>query len=71
MADFSALSDLPDDRFAAWLTETIGVAPVPGSSFFSDPVGGRRLVRFAFCKTLDMLEDAAARLAHVRDHDPS
>src|SRR5262245_10404165 len=35
LADFSALSDLPDDEFSYWLTKTVGVAPVPGSSFVS------------------------------------
>jgi aspartate/methionine/tyrosine aminotransferase len=66
MADFSALSDLADDQFAAWLTAEIGVAPVPGSSFFSRPELGRRLVRFAFCKTDDVLQEAARRLARIK-----
>jgi len=39
---------------------------VPGSSFFSRPELGRRLVRFAFCKTEDMLREAAHRLARIR-----
>jgi aspartate/methionine/tyrosine aminotransferase len=63
MADFSALSDLPDDQFARWLAAEVGVAPVPGSSFFSRPEIGRALVRFAFCKSLDVLHAAAERLA--------
>ncbi len=67
LADFSAISDLPDDQFATWLTKEIGVAPVPGSSFYSRAELGRRLVRFAFCKTEDLLHDAARRLARVRD----
>lgn len=62
MADFSALSDLPDGEFAAWLTREVGVAPVPGSSFYSTPAGGRNLVRFAFCKTLDLLRAASEKL---------
>jgi aminotransferase len=62
LVDFSALSDLPDDEFAFWLTREIGVAPVPGSSFYSRPELGRRQVRFAFCKTLDLLRQAAERL---------
>jgi aminotransferase len=66
MADFSALSDLPDDQFARWLAAEVGVAPVPGSSFFSRPEMGRSLVRFAFCKTLDVLHAAAERLATCR-----
>jgi len=67
MADFSALSDLPDDKFAEWLTIEHGVASVPGSSFYSRPELGRKYVRFAFCKTDDMLQRAVERLQRVRD----
>src|SRR6266853_1327153 len=67
MADFSALSDLPDDKFAEWLTIEHGVASVPGSSFYSRPELGRKYVRFAFCKTDDMLEQAVQRLQRLRD----
>src|SRR5205085_10237912 len=66
LADFSSVSPLPDDEFSVWLTKEIGVAPVPGASFFSRPELGRRLVRFAFCKTEDLLQEAARRLARVR-----
>ncbi len=62
LADFSDLSADDDTTFALWLTRTIGVAPVPGSSFFRDPAMGRSLVRFAFCKTDEMLVEAASRL---------
>jgi len=66
LADFSDLSSLPDDEFARWLTREIGVAPVPGSSFYHEPALGRKLVRFAFCKKLETLERAGERLANVR-----
>ena len=66
LTDFSELSSLPDDEFARWMTREIGVAPVPGSSFYHDPALGRRLVRFAFCKKLETLERAGERLANVR-----
>jgi aminotransferase len=66
LTDFSDLSGLPDDEFARWLTREIGVAPVPGSSFYHDPSLGRKLVRFAFCKKLETLERAGERLANVR-----
>lgn len=66
LADFSDLSDLPDDEFSFWLTKEVGVAPVPGSSFYSRPELGRKWVRFAFCKTEEMLVDAAQRLQRVR-----
>jgi aminotransferase len=67
LADFSGISALPDDEFSYWLTKEVGVAPVPGSSFFSRPELGRRLVRFAFCKTEDLLGEAARRLARVAE----
>src|SRR5436309_7656498 len=65
MTDFTALSDLPDHEFAGWLTKDVGVAPVPGSSFYSRPELGRHQVRFAFCKTTELLEEASRRLAAI------
>ena len=65
LADFTDLSDLPDVDFSRWLTSEIGVAPVPGSSFYSEPGLGRNFVRFAFCKTDDLLEEAARRLVAI------
>jgi aminotransferase len=65
LADFSALSAESDVAFAERLTRDVGVAPVPGSSFLSRPELGRHLVRFAFCKTLDLLEEAVRRLARL------
>jgi aminotransferase len=62
LADFSGLSDMADTEFALWLAQERGVAPVPGSSFFSRPELGRKYVRFVFCKTDDLLQQAAARL---------
>jgi aminotransferase len=67
MGDFSTISDLADDEFAKWLTAEHGVAPVPGSSFYSRAELGRTQVRFAFCKTEDMLQQAVERLQRVRD----
>jgi len=40
---------------------------VPGSSFYSRPEMGRQEVRFAFCKTDDMLREAAKRLKKLKD----
>ena len=65
LADYSALSELPDVEFARWLTREIGVTPVPGSSFFSTPDPARRLVRFAFCKREETLRQAAERLGKI------
>ena len=66
LADFSALSDAPDDAFAKWMTADVGVATVPGSSFYGEGDLGRRVVRFAFCKKTETLARAAERLATLR-----
>jgi aminotransferase len=67
MASFRHLGrDDDDTAFAYWLIDEIGVATVPGSSFYtSDPSLGRGLIRFAFPKkdqTLDLVEERFARL---------
>ena len=62
LADFSALSRLPDREFALWLAKDVGIATVPGTSFHATPGLGANYVRFAFCKKLDTLERAAERL---------
>jgi aspartate/methionine/tyrosine aminotransferase len=62
MADVSPL-DRPNDVAAArWLVEDVGVAAVPGSSFFSRPELGSHLLRFAFPKRVETLEEAGRRL---------
>jgi aspartate/methionine/tyrosine aminotransferase len=65
LADFSGLSDLPAPEFARWLTVNGGIATVPGTSFFSRPENGLRFTRFAFCKTLDLLQEAAKRIQEI------
>ena len=51
LADFSGLSDKDDVAFAKWMAEEIGVAGVPGSSFYHAGAGrGKSMIRFAFCK---------------------
>ena len=63
LADFSAIDPRRSDRdFAVWLAEPIGVATVPGTSFYGDPGRGTASVRFAFCKTFETLGRAAERL---------
>jgi aminotransferase len=51
-----------DVGFANWLVREVGVAGVPGSSFFSRRDLGRHLIRFTFCKTADVLDEAGVRL---------
>ncbi|MGH7658147.1 MAG: pyridoxal phosphate-dependent aminotransferase [Gemmatimonadales bacterium] len=65
LTDFSGLSRRGDIDFSHWLTREVGVAPVPGSSFYQTPGGGEQQVRFAFCKTLPMLEQAVERLGKL------
>ena len=63
MADFSDLKlDGDDTAFAHHLTRDIGVAPVPGSSFYRSSEGAR-FVRFTFSKSEETLAEAARRLA--------
>ena len=66
LADYSAMSDSDDAAFSRWLASEVGIATVPGSSFYHDRTAPRRVVRFAFCKRRETLELAAERLAEVR-----
>ena len=66
MTDISAFGFPDDAAFSRYLVEEIGVAVVPGSSFYNNPAEGRRQVRFTFCKTERTLEAAAERLAKLR-----
>ncbi len=77
LSDFSALSasnasrNLSDVEFAIWLSREIGVTPVPGSSFFREGGSGRTMVRFVFCKTDDILLEAARRLRTLSGNTPA
>jgi aminotransferase len=62
MADVGHLGFDDDTQAALHLVEHVGVATVPGSSFFSNAADGRRLLRFAFPKKLETLEAAGERL---------
>jgi aminotransferase len=56
----------PDDvSFATRLVKDVGLAVVPGSSFYSDPADGAQQVRFAFPKQASTLQRAAERLQSV------
>ena len=66
MTDISAFGFRDDVEFTKYLVKDIGVAAVPGSSFYRDPRDGARQVRFAFCKKLETLDAAAGRLGKLR-----
>jgi aspartate/methionine/tyrosine aminotransferase len=55
-----------DTAFAMYLIKEIGVATVPGSSFYAHRELGRTKIRFCFPKTDDMLRDAGERLQKLR-----
>ena len=62
MADISSFGYENDIAFVRHLIENVGVAAVPGSSFFEDPRNGDRTIRFCFCKKYETLEQARIRL---------
>jgi len=68
LADAAGLGCRDDVAFARRLIETVGVGAVPGSSFFSRPELGRTLLRFAFPKTAETLNEAVARLQRGLAH---
>lgn len=63
LADISGVTDDDDRAFARRLITEAGVASIPPSAFYSHAVDeGRRLLRFAFCKKDETLDEAARRL---------
>jgi aspartate/methionine/tyrosine aminotransferase len=67
MTDISAFGFADDIAFTKHLVKEIGVAAVPGSSFYNDPRDGAKQVRFAFCKKDATLDEAGRRLKKLRD----
>jgi aminotransferase len=66
MTETAGLGWDDDVAFARHLIETVGVAVVPGSSFYQDPREGRSQVRFAFCKKEETLAEAERRLSKLQ-----
>jgi aminotransferase len=66
MTDISTFRYPDDVTFVKYLVKEIGVAAVPGSSFYRDPQDGSQQVRFAFCKKDETLDAAALRLQKLR-----
>jgi aminotransferase len=64
MVDISPFGSASDVEFAHWMTREIGVAPVPGSSFFAHPE--HRYIRLNFAKKPATLHAAGERLLKLR-----
>ncbi|PWT82691.1 MAG: aminotransferase, partial [Acidobacteria bacterium] len=66
MTDISKFGFRNDVEFTKYLIRDVGVACVPGSSFYSVPERGAQQVRFCFCKKDETLTLAAERLEKLR-----
>ena len=66
MTDISGFGFSDDVAFARHLVTEIGVAAVPGSSFYNHPTDGKQQLRFTFCKTEKTLNAAEERLAKLK-----
>ncbi|MHB9156354.1 MAG: pyridoxal phosphate-dependent aminotransferase, partial [Endomicrobiales bacterium] len=64
LVDIRPLGWDDDTRFAEWLTKEIGVAGVPGSSFFREPV--KNMIRFHFAKRPETLDAAGQRILKLK-----
>jgi aminotransferase len=65
LLDVSEFGVKDDVAFCEWMAEHVGVAAVPGSSFFKEDVN--HLVRFHYAKKDETLQAALDRLAHLRE----
>jgi aminotransferase len=65
LVDIAEFGDNDDVAFCERLARQVGVAAVPGSSFFREPV--RNLIRFHFAKKEETLLEAGRRLRTIRD----
>lgn len=66
LMDVSPFDYADDTQFCYWLAAEVGIAAVPGSSFFSEPVN--HLIRFNFAKQDQTLKEAGERLLTLRDY---
>jgi len=66
MTDISGFGFSDDVEFTKHLIREVGVACVPGSSFYSQPALGQQQVRFCFCKKDETLHGAAVRLQKLK-----
>jgi aminotransferase len=65
MTDIGAFGFEDDVAFARHLVKDVGVAAVPGSSFYRDPALGRTKLRFCFCKKDETMLEADRRLGKL------
>jgi aspartate/methionine/tyrosine aminotransferase len=65
MTDIAGFGCADDVEFARYLVKDVGVAAVPGSSFYRNAELGRTKLRFCFCKRDDTLAEADRRLAKL------
>ena len=63
--DMPKFSGWTDMEFCEWMIKEVGVAAVPGSSFFREPVN--HLIRLHFARQKDTLDEALRRLARLKD----
>jgi aspartate/methionine/tyrosine aminotransferase len=66
MTDISAFGFDDDVEFTKYLVQAIGVAAVPGSSFYRESSRGRTQLRFCFCKRDETLDEAERRLTRLQ-----
>jgi aspartate/methionine/tyrosine aminotransferase len=66
LADHTPFGFEDDRAFCRHLIEAVGVAAIPPSAFYHDPADGRTLVRFAFCKNVEVLEEALDRMSKLK-----
>jgi aminotransferase len=66
MTDIAGFGFKNDFEFSQHLIRNVGVAVVPGSSFYSRPELGAQQVRFCFCKRDETLQAAAERLQKLK-----
>jgi aminotransferase len=66
MTDISDFGFANDVEFVKYLVQDIGVAAVPGSSFYRAGRDGSQQVRFAFCKRDETLDEAGKRLLKLQ-----
>jgi N-succinyldiaminopimelate aminotransferase len=64
-ADLTPLGVADAATWCRTLPARAGVVAIPTSAFYADPSAGRTLVRFAFCKRREVIDEAVGRLVAV------